>query len=180
VEKKLMKMLDLCAGSKSVSNIFKKHGWEVTTLDYLIGWHDIHKDIRKWKPEGKYDFIWASPPCTEYSIAKGVSFIERNIDHSILLACLYCIEILNPQNWILENPRGAMRRYLGQPVQTVYYGDYGFSYAKPTDLWGTLKIPNIHIPKTKYREFRYAAKRSAFERSKVPEKLIDAILEELC
>lgn len=170
-----LNMLDLCSGSHSVSNVFKSFGWNTVTLDLLYDADIIH-DVRTWIPEGVFDFVWASPPCTEYSIAKGIKYIDRNIDHSVLLACLYCVEVLCPSNWIIENPRGAMRKYLGMPLQTVYYGDYGCAYAKPTDLWGTVKIPDIHTTGTKYRSFRYVAKRSPYERSKIPKKLIEAVI----
>ncbi len=133
-----MKVLDLCAGTGSATQAFRDRGHEVTTLDIDGGGCvDIRCDIREWYPQNRhFDFIWASPPCTEFSIAKGIPYADRKPDLSIVQACVRIIEEIKPTFWIMENPRGALRHFIGKPVITVFYKDYGYVCSKPTDLWG--------------------------------------------
>lgn len=82
------KMLDLFCGTKSVSNAFKKAGWEVYTVDWgtcfqstLFDWVDgtpstLHTDIGTMTKQDVIDLcggvpevIWASPDCSTYSVA---------------------------------------------------------------------------------------------------------------
>ena len=43
--------------------------------------------------------------------------------------------------WVLENPRGFLRQFLGKPALTFKPCDYGDPYTKVTDLWGYFKEP---------------------------------------
>ena len=69
-----MKLLELFSGSGSVGNVATKYGYSVTSLDLKNA--DINCNILDWDyrmyPSGYFDFIWGSPPCTEYSRAKTV------------------------------------------------------------------------------------------------------------
>ena len=92
-----MHVLELFSETGSVGNVCRARGMDVQSLDRdMIA--DIRCDILDWEfraYEPKFvDFIWASPPCTEYSIAKttGVRGIEqanrvsqRTIDNIIYL-----------------------------------------------------------------------------------------------
>jgi len=61
-------LLDLCCGLKRASLDFKDHGWDVTTVDINPKFNpDIIADVNNLFLDGKYDLIWASPPCTDYS-----------------------------------------------------------------------------------------------------------------
>lgn len=101
---------------------------------------------------GQPDFIWASPPCTAFSVASighhwvsGGSFpvprteqarqSQELVRHTISL-----IKELNPtRGWLMENPRGMLRKLevvSHLPRNTVTYCQYGDSRMKPTDLWG--------------------------------------------
>ena len=69
-----MRLLELFSGTGSVGRAFEALGWEVDSLDILPG-ASITSDIMAWdfkdsKNANYYDFIWASPPCTHYSIAR--------------------------------------------------------------------------------------------------------------
>lgn len=132
-----MKVLDLCAGTGSATQAFRDRGHEVTTLDLEGEGVDIRCDIREWYPQNRnFDFIWASPPCTEFSIAKRIPYKGRKPDLSIVNACSRIIEEIKPRYWVMENPRGALRHFIGKPVITIFYKDYGYVCSKPTDLWG--------------------------------------------
>ncbi len=128
----MLKVLDLCAGTGSATKTFQDRGHEVETLD-IIGEHTYACDVRTFVPGKKYDFIWASPPCTGFSIAKGVACRDRSPDLSIVLACSRIAKTAT--YWILENPRGCLRYFIGKPTVTIKYSDYGYWCQKPTDLW---------------------------------------------
>ena len=68
--------LELFKGTGSIGKALKKHGFHVDSLDMdpkcdatwtanILEW----EEWRQMEP-GTYDFIWASPPCTEYSRAR--------------------------------------------------------------------------------------------------------------
>ena len=114
-------------------------------------------DVREWvtHPEGmrQYDpgffhAIWASPPCTQYSMAKAAPFSQDNphfprdyhTADSMVLAALEAIRYLQPHFWYIENPRGGLWR---RPFMTLWneyrlltsYCKYGTPYRKHTDIW---------------------------------------------
>jgi len=110
------------------------------TADYLLGAY------------GKPDFIWASPPCTAFSVASmghhwisGGEFPEprtqaAQFNQELVWHTRKLCEELNPQyGFIIENPRGMLRKLppvQGLPRTTVTYCQYGDTRMKPTDLWG--------------------------------------------
>ena len=145
-----MKVLELFAGSRSIGKEAHKLGFEVFSsdlnkfdkIDYAV---DILEfDINKipFKP----DMIWASPPCTTYSIAaiyhhrphnKPLSEFALKSDNMIKKT-LDIIKKLKPKFWFIENPRGMLRKQSfmkGLPRTTVWYCTYGDNRAKPTDIW---------------------------------------------
>ena len=68
-----MKVLELFAGSRSVGKIAEKLGMEVFSSD-LIDFEGINYavsilDFDYKKVPFKPDVIWASPPCTGFSVA---------------------------------------------------------------------------------------------------------------
>ena len=76
----IMRFLELFSGTRSVGKVAETLGFEVVSLDIKNA--DIECDIMDWdytiySPK-YFDFIWASPPCTEYSRAKTTG--TRNID----------------------------------------------------------------------------------------------------
>ena len=69
------KMLDLFCGTKSVSNVYRKLGFEVVTVDWDPKWEaDYQVDVATWdykqylKP-GEFHTVVCTPPCTEFSRA---------------------------------------------------------------------------------------------------------------
>ena len=147
---KKLKVLELFAGSRSIGKSAESLGYEVFSSDindfdginYAID--ILNFDIKKvpFKP----DIIWASPPCTTYSIAaishhrptnKPLSSFAVKSD-LIVKKTLEIIKELNPNKWYIENPRGLLRKQnfmIGLPRTTVWYCAYGDIRAKPTDIW---------------------------------------------
>ena len=156
-----MNVLELFAGSRSIGKASESLGYNVFSsdinnfdnIDYVV---DILEfDINKipFKP----DFIWASPPCTFFSVASIGK--HWNKDHTpksknaiigieIVKKTLEIINKLNPKYWYMENPRGKLRKLdivKGLPRTTVWYCTYGDSRAKPTDVWSN-NIRSIFKP----------------------------------
>lgn len=156
-----MNVLELFAGSRSIGKEAEKLGYNVFSsdlnefdkIDYAV---DILKfDINKvpFKP----DMIWASPPCTYFSVASIGK--HWNKDHTpksenallglkIIEKTVKIIKELNPKFWFIENPRGKLRKLevvKGLPRTTVWYCQYGDIRAKPTDIWSN-HIKNIFNP----------------------------------
>lgn len=146
-----MKVLELFAGSRSFGKAAESLGFEVFSSDvnnfeninYAVD--ILNFDINKvpFVP----DVIWASPPCTYFSVAsigkhwnedhtpksknalKGIEFVEKTLE---------IIKKLKPKFWFIENPRGKLRKLQvvkGLQRTTVWYCKYGDYRAKPTDIW---------------------------------------------
>jgi hypothetical protein len=141
-----MRMLDLFCGTKSVSSVFKEHGWETVTLDFDAQFNpDVCIDILNYNVVEHFDVIWASPPCTAFSVASigrhwklGCPSDEAIIGNKILAKTLEIINICRPKYWFIENPRGMMRTLpiiASLPKKTVTYCKYGEKRMKPTDIW---------------------------------------------
>lgn len=80
-----MKVLELFAGTGVLSDTFRKAGHEATTLEIDPQFNaDIQEDILCWIPKGEYDVIWASPPCTTFSVmTMGKYWKDKTRDSSI-------------------------------------------------------------------------------------------------
>jgi len=148
---KKIKVLELFAGSRSIGNAAESLGFEVFSsdinnfegIDYVVDILNFDTNKVPFKP----DIIWASPPCTYFSVASigkhwnedhtpksknaliGVSYVSKTLE---------IIKTLKPNKWYLENPRGKLRKLQvvkGLPRTTVWYCTYGDKRAKPTDIW---------------------------------------------
>ena len=202
-----MKVLELFAGGCSFSNVAKEYGYETFTtdikqfgqIDYVVDILDFDINRIPFWP----DIIWASPPCTTFSIAscgyhwnapdnQGNREPKTEAAETGLLILEQTIWILNelqPKYFVIENPRGLMRKmdavqYLNR--DTVTYCQYGDNRMKPTDLWHNLKwtprpmckngMP-CHVAAPRGSKTGTQGLKGNYERSKVPYELCKEILE---
>jgi hypothetical protein len=158
-----MLVFDFFSGTGSSTQAFKDAGHTVITFE-LDDFFEAteHVDVFNLNAKdlinkyGQPDFVWASPPCTAFSVASmghhwggGVRAYEpkteaAKISQELVAHTRKLIADLNPtQGWLIENPRGMLRKLpvvQGLPRTTVSYCTYGDSRMKPTDLWGI--VPN--------------------------------------
>lgn len=166
-----MKVLELFAGTRSISKAFEAAGHEVFTVEWDKSFDNIslYADIGKLTAQdiinlcgGVPDVIWASPDCTTYSVAaiskhrrkeangnlspvsEYAAFCDRVNAHVVEL-----IRELNPRYWFIENPVGGLRKMSfmqGLPRYTVTYCQYGERRQKPTDIWTNHPDPSFKPP----------------------------------
>jgi hypothetical protein len=197
-----MKVLELFAGSCSFSNVAKEYGYETFTTDYNnFDGIDYVTDILQFDYNElpyKPDIIWASPPCTYFSVASiGKHWNKDNTPKSIEAITGMAIvnktkEIINtlqPKYFVIENPRGKLRKLdlLDNFNRvTVTYCQYGDNRMKPTDLWHNLDwtprpmckngMP-CHVAAPRGSQTGTQGLKGNYERSKVPYELCKEILE---
>lgn len=156
-----MILLELFAGTRSVSKVFEKKGYKTFSIEWDKQFEniDIYDDINNITVKdiiklcgGVPDVIWASPDCTTYSIA-AISHHRKKNDETNNLDPVsdyakFCdktnkhvldlIQELKPKYYFIENPRGGMRKMdfmKGLYRYTVTYCQYGDNRMKPTDIW---------------------------------------------
>ena len=119
-----MLVVDLFSGTGAATKAFKDRGHKVITVDIDPKLRpDIVADIRHFPLRNlKPDFVWASPPCTEFSRRdqRGLFPNEPHPDLGLQLVAAACDAIagLDPTYWCIENVRGA-KPYLGRPTKKV-------------------------------------------------------------
>lgn len=157
-----MLIFDFFAGTGSATKAFKDAGHTVVSFE-LDKQFSATENIDVLTLTAAYlrdtygnpDFVWASPPCTAFSVAsigkhwgggargyepktEAAVHNQKLVSHVRMLA-----EELNPKHgFLIENPRGMLRKLA--PVQgldrvTVTYCQYGDNRQKPTDLFGKVE-----------------------------------------
>ena len=154
-----MLVFDFFAGTGSSTRAFEDAGDTVIRFELDEQFDvDRHVDIMDlnavelYREYGRPDFVWASPPCTAFSVASighhwtgGVgAYVPKteaaSYNQQLVWKTRNLISGLDPKvGWLIENPRGVLRKL--PPVQgltrrTVTYCQYGDERMKPTDLWG--------------------------------------------
>jgi site-specific DNA-cytosine methylase len=148
-----MRVLELFSGSATFANIAKERGHEIFTIDIEDKFNpSMVKDILGLEiddlpPEWRHpDIIWASPPCTCFSVASiGRYWVngkpkDEKTHHAIKIVekTLSLIKEINPRFFFIENPRGMLRTQpmmAGYLRRTITYCQYGMPFQKPTDIW---------------------------------------------
>ena len=104
---------------------------------------DSRCDILDWELKAdepkSFEFVWASPPHTEYNIAKTTRV--RNIEqvNRVSQRTIYINIYLDPKSWVIENPQTRKRK--NQDFMNVLsfngidYCKYGMPYKKRPRLW---------------------------------------------
>ena len=146
-----MNVLELFAGSRSFSKVAEELGFQTFTsdiksfekIDYVTNIFEFDVNKVPFKP----DVIWASPPCTYFSVASIGKHWNKDHTPKTLEAIVGCqivrktLEIINyfqPDFFFIENPRGKLRKLSFMqkiPRATVTYCQYGDTRMKPTDIW---------------------------------------------
>jgi hypothetical protein len=201
-----MKVLELFAGSRSVGKIAEDLGMEVFSSD-LIEFDGIHYpisilDFDVTKVPFQPDVIWASPPCTGFSVAaighhwsggKGAYIPKTETAKLGIELVRKTLEIINhfqPTYWFMENPRGVLRKLdvvKGLKKNSVTYCQYGDERMKPTDIWtnSDVWIPkpmckngdSCHVAAPRGSRTGTQGRANAYERSKIPADLCLEILK---
>lgn len=205
-------MLELFAGSCSIGKAARKLGCEVyssdindysnrdrnAVIDYRVDIRDFDPSKLPFQP----DIIWASPPCTGFSVAsawrhwktingqrvpvtftsiEGIALVKKTIE---------LIESIQPTFWFIENPRGMLRKQSFMEDfhrKTVTYCQYGDFRMKPTDIWTNCleweprplckRGMPCHEASPRGTSGGVSGQSNAFERSKIPAELCQEILK---
>lgn len=201
-----MNILELFAGSRSVGkqaeklgmNVFSSDLIEFEGIDYAVSILDFDVTKVPFQP----DIIWASPPCTSFSVAsighhwtggKGAYIPKTDGARLGLELVKKTLEIINhfqPTYWFMENPRGVLRKLpvvQGLKRNTVTYCQYGDERMKPTDIWtnSNVWIPRpmckngdpCHVAAPRGSRTGTQGRSNAYERSKIPDELCQEILK---
>jgi hypothetical protein len=201
-----MKVLELFAGSRSIGKVADRLAFDVYSSDIeQFDGIDYVTDILEFdvtKIPFVPDIIWASCPCTAFSVAAigknwtrvGEDYIPKNprADFGLKLVqkTLEIIEHFNPTYFFIENPRGMLRKMpimADLPRQGVTYCQYGDTRMKPTDIWtNSIKwIPRpmckngdpCHVAAPRGSKTGTQGLKGSYERSKIPEDLCLEILK---
>jgi len=156
-------MIDLFSGLGGASEaFFQDSRWDVMRVDnnHLLEYvpntmiapvEEVKIDLAEISnsPRSKQvDFLWASPPCVEFSRAYGAPgpSAQRRGDDFVpslknILDTIEIIESIKPRFWCIENVRGAiphLKDILGEPRQIigpyVFWGNYPLINTKLGDL----------------------------------------------
>jgi len=125
-------LLELFAGTKSVGKVFEAAGWRVTSVDLEARFSPtLCMNVLDLQPEdidGQVDLIWASPPCTMYSLARttgGPRDLEGS-DRMVQKVLDLVAEFQCP--WFMENPQSGYLKgrdvVAGIPYRVVDYCKY--------------------------------------------------------
>jgi hypothetical protein len=199
-----MKVIELFAGSRSIGKAAEALGLDVWSTDlHPFDGIDLAEDILKLSADdiphaGEDTILWASPPCTGFSVASiGRHWVEPGVPKTdtarlgmeLVQHTLKLIEDIGPRYWFIENPRGMLRKLPimeGLTRHTVTYCQYGDERMKPTDIWTNCEgwIPRpackngspCHVAAPRGSSTGTQGRKGNYERSKIPHDLCMEVL----
>lgn len=181
-----LEVVDLFSGLGGFSQAFVDRGHTVERYDFNEKFKDIpHTMIKDVLEMSSVDLkhaniILASPPCTHFSYAavtkgshlhwpKGIPTKETKQQIELVKYTVSIILETDPEYWILENPRGFMKKVLGQPAIETYWSAWGAPTLKPTHLWGKFPPIDWKVPlSTQKNEWGKAMPRDPALRALIP------------
>lgn len=143
------RILSLCDSTGIWSQPYRDAGYEVIQVDL-----DHGKDVRLFEYTEKAHGVIAQPPCTHFA-GSGARWWEGKGEEalleglSIVDACMRVIALSRPEWWVLENPVGRLKNYLGPAVFKFQPHEFAMlandpaeeAYTKKTCLWGNFVPP---------------------------------------
>lgn len=145
-----MLILSLCDYTGIWSQPYIDAGYQVLRVDIQHG-----QDVRLFEYPGRVHGVIAQPPCTHFASSgarwwanKGKGALLDGL--SVVDACMRIILATRPTWWVLENPVGRLRKYLGPPTMIYNPCEYARlsdapdeeAYTKKTCLWGVFTRPD--------------------------------------
>lgn len=157
--------LDLFCGTAGATAAFRNDpDWQVIGIDNNPrSAADVIADLREWRHcLDKVDFIWASPPCQEFSTMP-VGSENRRPSLDLVFAAFSIIRDLRPKYWIIENVKGAIP-FLGIPAQKI----------GPFCLWGYFPLIEAPLSVVEHRKMT-SDRPTAVARAAIPYDLSLAV-----
>ncbi len=159
-----MNVLELFSGSGKMSRAFKEKGHNVIAVDIRKRKGTCEPDIKadimeltssfiKSHFNGLINFIWCGLPCDIWSYASGGYHLDKDFNPktekaknhlALFFKTTQLINELNPDFFVIENPRGSLRYYppfvqwlkSNQAFEyTLTMSSYGFPTTKPTNVF---------------------------------------------
>lgn len=206
-----MNTLELFAGSQSFSKGVKRYNIEALCVTVDMSHHfnpTHHVNLMEWDytiyPPGYFTMIWASPPCTQYSIAKTRGVRDLEGSDNLVRRVFQIIDYFKPTAWIIENVGTGllvdrMKDIRDVPMFLTDYCCYGKPVRKRTALWSNKTLDLLLCPgkglceqmegrkhKSSVGNGRYelafkseVAHERFIKKNAIPEKLIDLIISQL-
>lgn len=201
-----MNVLELFAGSRSIGRAAQELGYNIFSSDiepfvdinYVVNILEFDYNKVPFVP----DVIWASPPCTGFSVAAighhwklvdGAYIPQTETAKLGIEIAKKTIEIINhynPKYFFIENPRGMLRKmdFMQQfHRNTISYCQYGDSRMKPTDIWTNnhkwepkpmcKNGDPCHVSAPRGSKTGTQGLKGAYNRSKIPHELCLEILK---
>ena len=138
-------LLELYSGTGSVGKAFQELGWTVFSVDIARKANpSLVLDILRLTPEMlpcAPDFIWASPPCTQYSKARTSTKTPRDLEgaDALVRKVLELVDFFKGVPFMMENPQSGLLKtrdvVRGIPMRVLDYCMYGTEYQKRTSIW---------------------------------------------
>lgn len=134
-------ILSLYDYSGNWSQPYREAGYNVIQVDIQHG-----QDARFVKYLGKLHGILAAPPCTKFAYVGAQHWpkcTDADLAEALWLADVVArfVTFGKPEWWALENPRGRLRDYIGEPHFKFQPNDFGDPWSKATWLWGDFTPP---------------------------------------